>query len=443
MVEQIADFFGNAQDNKILVAVLGGGIFWQVISNIRSIFGTIWSAVLALVSFTVNSVDAGEYDRPVIRYKIEKVLSGSKVLWERNTEIQPTSCAYNEEKLMNTAFGRSYRWLWGHLVVLDRSYSTQSTKVVISITARVFFANRKRFLERLIREIEECSLVDNRDTILVNMGSGIVAEKPKRRIGSVYTDGGVAERMLEDVRSFLSNSSAYLSNGSPYKFVGLLCGTTGSGKTSTIHAIASELGMGIRFVNTDKEDFESIARMMANNNDGFGCRGYRDIVVIEDIDCMSMGATEKRDLPGRPRRRGETLDIEACDDKDTVEFKTEYNRSLQTEEGSSQMSLSSLLNLLDGLVTPSGTIVFLTTNNPDRLDPALLRDGRIDFRYEFGDFSGKTAARMVRDNLGIELEGLRDGLSPSTLQRDILKVMTKRMTEGEFREKYSREPSSV
>ena len=43
-----------------------------------------------------------------------------------------------------------------------------------------------------------------------------------------------------------------------------------------------------------------------------------------------------------------------------------------------QLSLSGLLNVLDGVVDSPGRIVIMTTNHPDLLDPALIRPGRID-----------------------------------------------------------------
>ena len=253
--------------------------------------------------------------------------------------------------------------------------------------------------------------------------------------------------MLSDVKAFLESREIYERNSSPYKFVGLLSGTPGSGKTSTIHAIASELGMGIRFINTDKEEFETIARLMTRNDD-FSESGKKDIIVIEDIDCMSMNATDSRNLKG-DGCSGEFLKIEDFDDLETIEYKQEHNRAVARSNRSSddgrptldfsvsQISLSSILNLLDGIVTPSGTIVFMTTNRPEKLDKALLRDGRIDARYEFSNFGRETAKRMVKDHLGFDFDAIADGIVPASLQRDILKVATGRMTKDEFVAKYS------
>lgn len=47
-------------------------------------------------------------------------------------------------------------------------------------------------------------------------------------------------------------------------------------------------------------------------------------------------------------------------------------------EGLSMLTLSGLLNMLDGVVSSEGRLIFMTTNYLNRLDPALIRPGRVD-----------------------------------------------------------------
>jgi len=49
---------------------------------------------------------------------------------------------------------------------------------------------------------------------------------------------------------------------------------------------------------------------------------------------------------------------------------------------SDALNLSGLLNILDGVVDSPGRIVVMTTNHPEKLDPALIRPGRINFCIE-------------------------------------------------------------
>jgi chaperone BCS1 len=48
-----------------------------------------------------------------------------------------------------------------------------------------------------------------------------------------------------------------------------------------------------------------------------------------------------------------------------------------------KVSLSTLLNVLDGLASSEGRVLIMTTNHIERLDPALIRPGRVDMKVEF------------------------------------------------------------
>lgn len=52
--------------------------------------------------------------------------------------------------------------------------------------------------------------------------------------------------------------------------------------------------------------------------------------------------------------------------------------------GLNRVTLSGLLNALDGVASSEGRIVFMTTNYLDRLDAALIRPGRVDLKEYIG-----------------------------------------------------------
>ena len=76
------------------------------------------------------------------------------------------------------------------------------------------------------------------------------------------------------------------------------------------------------------------------------------IFLIEDIDAVSMDRKQ--------------------DDK-------------KMSEQTKPVSLSTILNSLDGLLTPDGLLFFITTNYPEKLDDALTRPGRIDLIKKFSN----------------------------------------------------------
>lgn len=130
-------------------------------------------------------------------------------------------------------------------------------------------------------------------------------------------------------------------------------GTPGCGKSSCIKALATYTKRHIHYLMlSDIKSDNELLKLLEDIN-------FSDtILVIEDIDCAS----------NVTHQRGE-------------ESKEEEKES---DEEKSTLSLSGLLNALDGGVIDShGQILVMTTNFPEKLDSALTREGRVDLRFEF------------------------------------------------------------
>jgi len=160
---------------------------------------------------------------------------------------------------------------------------------------------------------------------------------PKRPVATVHLAGGIETDVLADARHFLdpATKAMYVSFGRPYKRVYCLHGPPGTGKTSLVIAIASELGRPIAIFNTDSLRDDTFIDVLTDLPPDA-------IILFEDIDAM---------------------------------FKS---RVATTETGGGGMTFSALINALDGVLHPRGALVFMTTNHLERLDPALRRPGRVD-----------------------------------------------------------------
>ena len=67
-----------------------------------------------------------------------------------------------------------------------------------------------------------------------------------------------------------------------------------------------------------------------------------------------------------------------------------------------KLNLAGLLNVLDGVVDTPGRILVMTTNHPEKLDPALIRPGRINKRLHLGYCSVETVHQMASHYLQIK-----------------------------------------
>ncbi|KAL6598650.1 hypothetical protein ACP70R_046349 [Stipagrostis hirtigluma subsp. patula] len=176
------------------------------------------------------------------------------------------------------------------------------------------------------------------------------------------------KEIMDDLDAFRNNRDFYRRTGKPWKRGYLLYGPPGTGKSTMIAAMAN-------YLNYDIYDVE--LTMVQNNNDLRKLliqTTSKSIIVIEDIDC-SLDLTGDRARKPPPR--------------------TPYD----PHGGGSQVTLSGLLNFIDGLWSACGgeRVVVFTTNHVDKLDPALIRRGRMDMHIEMS-YCGFEAFKTLAKN---------------------------------------------
>lgn len=150
------------------------------------------------------------------------------------------------------------------------------------------------------------------------------------------------EDILSDISNFLDSKEWYQKRGIPYKRGYLLYGAPGNGKTTLAMSLAKSIGRNIYMLTptrtTDDEDLMSL----------FMDLNPKSVLLIEDVDSV-------------------------------------YGADRQTDNEEVRFSFSTLLNCLDGTLSKEDIIVVFTTNYPENLDSALIREGRIDYKMEVGN----------------------------------------------------------
>lgn len=175
-----------------------------------------------------------------------------------------------------------------------------------------------------------------------------LASKELRPFDSVILKEGQKDHILKDIQTFRRREHWYSIRGIPYRRGYLLYGPPGTGKTSLVQSIASKVNMNVAIIslsgNMDDENFNVLLQEVPRNS----------ILVMEDIDhCIIKDPNSEKD------------------------------------SSNAKISMSGLLNALDGVIAQEGSMVFMTCNDVNRIQPALLRPGRIDMKMELG-YADKT-----------------------------------------------------
>ena len=192
---------------------------------------------------------------------------------------------------------------------------------------------------------------------------------------------------------FLKNRAWYDDKGIPYTLGFMYHGPPGTGKTSTIKAVANECRRHI--VNVQLSEIKTkqqLQHLFFNDElhvyNGVNTEKYNipiseRLYVIEDIDAMGDTVLKrewKKPVPQVVKKETGDLFMDSrINDRDDKE----------------QLDLSFLLNLLDGTLEANGRILIITTNFPERIDKALIRPGRVDMIVHFKKCSRAILAEMV------------------------------------------------
>lgn len=190
--------------------------------------------------------------------------------------------------------------------------------------------------------------------------------KPLRRLETVHFDDSIKQALLADIRNYLDprTQKLYQSRSMPYRRGYLFYGPPGTGKSSLSTAIAGEFGLDL---------YEVKVPSIANDGDleqMFQEIPPRCIVLLEDVDAIWTSRDQRYERP------------------------INDNSSDHSGNSPSNVTLSGLLNVLDGVGSQEGRVVIMTTNKPELLDPALVRPGRVDFKVYLGNISRKSAEQM-------------------------------------------------
>ena len=230
---------------------------------------------------------------------------------------------------------------------------------------------------------------------------------------------GPESRLIEKrVNFFMNNKQWYSENGIPYTFGLMLYGLPGCGKTSIIKALSGVTRRHIINIKLHKYVTKTqMENLFFNETLNIVQNGRNETVIIpidqriylfEDLDADDTDILlDRSETPGFSKDDGFTSinqqdNSTSCGFKD---FKYQSREEKEKEEFSNEkLTLSCLLNLLDGVLEAPGRIVVMTTNYIEKLDSALIRPGRIDLICEFKKCTNQSIIEFIEMFYDISLD---------------------------------------
>lgn len=292
---------------------------------------------------------------------------------------------------MSIGYGRMFFRHGWRLFAMTRKKdsSTQTEMVKEVITLRVLGRSQAVFQALFTaaqQKIDSDALYTKVYLHTKDNGWEMTCRQLKRSFDTIALPIPTSNLLTRTIDMFLSDNSWYAKNGVPYRLGILLEGPPGTGKTSLIKGLCAKYGRDLYLLSLSIMTDASLLEALSKVPEG-------SIVAIEDIDAQ--GTVVNRD-----------------DKKDAAKGPT----------------LSGLLNALDGAVSAENRILIATTNHPDRLDPALIREGRFDLRLAIGNMDTETfhryMASMYEDFTPIEGFEIAPNTSTAKVQRLVFENKT-------------------
>ncbi|XP_057984230.1 AAA-ATPase At3g28580-like [Malania oleifera] len=212
--------------------------------------------------------------------------------------------------------------------------------------------------------------------------SHVVFEHPAT-FDTIAMESKKKEEIIKDLINFSKTKDYYAKIGKAWKRGYLLYGPPGTGKSTMIAAMANLLGYDVFDLElTAVSDNTQLRKLLIETSS-------KSIIVIEDIDCSL-------DLTGQRKKKKKKKETE-----NDEEGKDPVGKMAKEEESQkeSKVTLSGLLNFIDGIWSACGgeKIIVFTTNHVEKLDPALIRRGRMDKHIELS-YCGFEAFMVLAKN---------------------------------------------
>ena len=363
MFDTLTSAFGSNQllSGGVALALLGVAAMW--LRDVPAKFAA-WAKHFFVTTLTVDSrdelmfpalvefMDSRDALRRLNNFTVRAVRTNTSSYQSLQDELQQGG---RPATVFSPGEGFHVFFMDGRLMWMKREI--QVANAIIEKISLSTLGRDKGPLQKLVGEAMDHRIARELNRIAIYVPSPYSNEWSRARLGnnrkldSVVLKAGQKEAVVGDLTRFFASRERYETLGIPWRRGYLLYGPPGTGKTSLVTALASELSLNVCVLSLASPNVtdEKIGALLSSVP-------TRSIILIEDVDAF---------------------------------FQQRSKADAQVK-----VSYSGFINALDGVASHEGSVVFLTTNHPDRIDDAAIRSGRVDFRMELGPCDSDQLERM-------------------------------------------------
>ena len=261
------------------------------------------------------------------------------------------------------------------------------------------------------------------DILHSKQGRWRLLSRKERPLHTVDLDEEVKDALVRDAEWYLDEQckARYVDRGIPYRRGYLFYGPPGTGKSSMAMALAAYFQIPIYTLSlaSPSLDDEMLAELLTRLPE-------RGVLLLEDVDSAGLNREVSFEAVSRTKKsfsKGNGHRSKSGEDSEALK-----------QHG---LTLTGILNALDGAAASEGNITILSTNAPENLDPALVRAARVDRKILFDNASKEVAKkvfkRIVGDQEGVDIDAKAEEfaihipdreLSPAQIQVFLLDHMS-------------------
>lgn len=241
--------------------------------------------------------------------------------------------------------------------------------VLITINTKEHKKNLKLFFKNVIQKKAKETMNSDKNAFIQLNGFQSTMMR-KRSMETVFMNSKTKENLINSIDAFVNRKDWYEKNFVPYHYGILLYGPPGTGKSTLIRALITEYMEKYKNNTQSPLYLRNVGDLPGVHNEAYEMTMKPRMIVIEDIDAASLQKREDKIFDDK--KKGPTVEVSE------ISYEDDEPDYIRRSFGKLTVSLSEVLNTIDGVSNLENVIYIFTTNHIDHLDPALIRPGRID-----------------------------------------------------------------